>query len=74
MNIPHTHALKGYQLRMLLNQLKREGHIIVKDNLRTKAVEDVSGQRIFSCMKHTNIWDCKVHESVLDHFKKYLSL
>lgn len=67
-------VMDGRQVRKFLTFLKKLGAPKVYDRPILKRVEDADGEKLFSAIKYSSGWDCRVHVLMVADLKRVLNL
>ena len=67
-------VMDGRQVRKFVTFLKKLGAPKVYDKPVLKRVDDADGEKLFSAIKYSSGWDCRVHVLLLADLKRVLNL
>ena len=65
-------VLNGRDVRKFVNLLKKLGAQIVADHPVMKRIEDADGAKLFSALKYSSGWDCRVHSLIAGKLQNIL--
>ena len=64
--------LTGQTVRKFMKLLMAEGQTVVYDRPIVKRIEDAAGNVLFSGLKYSSGWDCRVDISYVEQLKQLL--
>lgn len=65
-------VLNGKTIRKFINHCKKNGAIIQIDRHNHKLITDVEGLKIFSALKYSTGWDCRIAEQFVGELKSII--
>ncbi len=73
MKNPTIAVLDGRTIRKFINKMKLLGAVITIDRAVHKVITDSTGEKVFSALKYSTSWDCRISEIFLSDLKSCIS-
>lgn len=65
-------VMSGRQVRKFVNYLKKLGARTYCDRAVLKRIEDADGEKLFSAIKYSSGWDCRVHNLMVNQLRQVI--